>query len=226
MPDRDARSAVIEAAAEVVVGASFAHPTRVAVEGITGSGKTTFARELAEQVRTRNRPATVVTMDGYHRPASHRRRQGRLSGDGYYEDAYDLDAFRREVLEPLGPGGDRRCRPAIIDLVADEPVDPPKVEVAPDEILLVDGSFLGRPALAGQWDLRIWLEVPFEVAQARGVARDAERLGGEQAATEAFEQRYHAAFRRYLAECDPASAADIVVENTTPQSPLLVRPRR
>ncbi|OWY59661.1 hypothetical protein B7486_73375, partial [cyanobacterium TDX16] len=153
----------------------------------------------------------------------HRRRQGRLSADGYYEDAYDLDAFRDEVLVPLGEPPPHSFLPAIIDLASDRAVDPPRVEVAADEVVLVDGSFLGRAELAEHWDVRIWLDVPFEVAEARGVARDAELLGGTDAATEAFRQRYHAAFRRYLDECNPRAAADVLIDHTTPQAPTLLR---
>jgi uridine kinase len=218
------RAEVIEAVAATVQAVRLDHPTRVAVEGVTASGKTTFARELVAGLHAAGRPATHLTMDGFHHPAAHRRRQGRLSGDGYYEDAYDFGAFVEKVLDPLGPGGDRRYRTAVVDLAFDQAVDQPPVEAAPDEVVVVDGSFLGRPEVGDRWDLRIWLEVPFAVAQARGVARDKDLLGGADAAAHAFEQRYHAAFRRYLAECDPRSSADLIIDNTDPHAPTMLRP--
>jgi uridine kinase len=218
------RAEVVGAVVDVVLKADPGHPTRVAVEGITGAGKTTFARELAEAVAATGRPARALTMDGWHHPRQHRRRQGRLSADGYYEDAYDHVAFRDEVLVPLGGETPHAFRPAIIDLATDQAVHPELVAVAPDEVVLVDGSFLGKPLLHDHWDLRIWLDVPFEVAQARGVSRDAELLGGTDAAAEAFEQRYHAAFRRYLSECDPLAAADVLIEHSDPTDPRLLRP--
>jgi len=199
-------------------------PTRVAVEGITASGKTTWAADLVAALEAGGRPATHVSMDGFHHPAAHRRRQGPMSADGYYEDAYDLPALRRCLLDPLGPGGDRSMRTAVIDLASDRPVDPSQVLVAPNGVVVVDGSFLARPEVADGWDVRVWLEVSFEVALTRGVARDAELLGGEAAARSAFTQRYHAAFRRYLAEVDPAATADVVIDNTDPTTPLILRP--
>lgn len=218
------RDHVLGVVAEVATNTPRSHPTRVAVEGITASGKTTFARELAERIRASGRPARALTMDGWHHPSEHRRRQGRLSADGYYEDAYDLAAFGAEVLEPLGGSAPHTYRPAILDLASDHPVAPARESVAADEVVVVDGSFLGKPELAAQWDLRIWLQVPFDVAQRRGVARDAVLLGGAEAAAAAFQRRYHAAFRRYLAECDPVAAADVVVDHRDPRLPRLVRP--
>ncbi len=155
---------------------------RVAVDGITSSGKTTFASEIAEAVSARGRPVARVSMDGYHHRRAHRHRQGRLSADGYYEDAYDLD--RAAVSSSSArTRGDRRYRDRIIDLATDEPADS-WAEAAPEMVLVVDGSFLQRAELRDHWDEVIDLDVAFEVALARGVARDAAALGGRDAATE------------------------------------------
>lgn len=37
---------------------NLTHPTRVGVSGITASGKTTFANELAEEIKKRGLPVT------------------------------------------------------------------------------------------------------------------------------------------------------------------------
>jgi uridine kinase len=217
------RAAVIVQVAGIICARAPGHPVRVAVDGITSSGKTTFASEIAEAVSARGRPVARVSMDGYHHRRAHRHRQGRLSADGYYEDAYDLDRAARELLQPLGPGGTRRYRDRIIDLATDEPADS-WAEAAPETVLVVDGSFLQRAELRDHWDEVIYLDVAFEVALARGVARDAAAFGGRDAATEAFTRRYHAAGNRYLAEVDPRRRASIVVDNNDLARPRLVRP--
>jgi uridine kinase len=213
-PDR--RAAVVAEVARRVTAVDLEHPTRVCIDGITGSGKTTLADELGVEVGALGRPVVRLTMDGYHHPRAHRHRQGRESAAGYYEDAYDFGAFATNVLEPLGPDGDRRYRAAVIDLPTDEPVDDPSVEVAPDTVLVVDGSFLQRAELRDQWDLCVYLDVDFAVARARGAARDAELLGSRRRAEHLFDVRYHAAARRYLAEVDPRARADVVIDNDDP----------
>jgi uridine kinase len=222
-PRPDRRPAVLTVVADLIGGLDLDHPARVAVDGITAAGKTSFARRLAATLDRRGRPTAHLTMDGFHHPAATRHRQGRHSADGYYEDAYDLAGLRATVLDPLGPGGDRVYRTAILDLAADRPSDAPPVTAADDVVAIVDGSFLQRPELRGGWDLTIFLRCPFAAAEARGVARDAELLGGEDEARRLFRQRYHAAQRRYLADVDPERRADVVIDHTDPGAPTVLR---
>lgn len=203
--------------------AELGHPIRVAVDGITAAGKTTFADALAAALRSHGRTVIRVSMDGFHHPRSVRYRQGRGSADGYYEDAYDHGAVRTALLDPLGPGGDRQYRTAVIDLAADVPVDGPPELAEPDDVLVVDGSFLQKPVLRDAWDIVIYLRTSFEAAEERGARRDAELLGGIDQARSTFRTRYHAAQRRYLDECDPEAAADIVIDVEDPADPRLIR---
>jgi uridine kinase/gamma-glutamylcyclotransferase (GGCT)/AIG2-like uncharacterized protein YtfP len=199
------------------------HPLRVAVDGITASGKTTFARGLTAALVARGRPAVHLSMDGFHHPRAHRHRQGRDSAIGYYEDAYDFASFADLVLVPLGPGGDRRYRTRVIDLAADEGLDEPSVEATPDAVLVVDGSFLQRDPLAGLWDEVIFLDASFAAARERGSRRDAAAFGGVDVAERAFDNRYHAASRMYVEAVAPSARASILLDNNDPRSPVLQR---
>jgi uridine kinase len=76
------------------------------------------------------------------------------------------------------------------------------------EPLVADGVFLQRPELDDLWDVRIWVDTPFELALERALVRDAERmvhLGRR------YEERYFAGQRLYLDEIDPRARAEIVV---------------
>lgn len=215
-----ARARVLGRVADHLAARRAGHPLRVAVDGVTAAGKTTLARELAAAVGDRGRPAAHLSMDGFHHPRAYRHRQGRDSATGYYEDAYDFAAFAHTVLDPLGPGGDRRYRERIIDLAADTPVDEPLATAEEDMVLVVDGSFLQRELA---WDEVVFVDTAFDIARARGTTRDAGMFGGVEAAGRAFDARYHAASRRYLAEVDPLAGATIVVGNDDVQHPELRR---
>lgn len=209
----DSRAAAIARLAGLVCRDELGHPTRVAVDGVTASGKTTLAGELAAAVAALGRPAVHLTMDGFHHPRAHRHRLGRTSAEGYYRDAYDFAAFARSVLVPLGPGGDRRYRTAILDLASDQPVFEDQVEAPADAVVIVDGSFLQRAELADLWDHRIYVDTSLDVARTRGAHRDTALFGGRARAEELYDARYHAACRLYLAEVDPARRATVVVAN-------------
>ncbi|SNS66797.1 hypothetical protein [Rhodococcoides kyotonense] len=209
----DARAQIIGRIAQHVCALDLSHATRVAVDGITASGKSTLAQELTVAIRTRDRPAVHLTMDGFHHPRARRYRQGRQSADGYYEDAYDFQSLIDRVLVPLGPAGSSEYTSAIIDLASDVPVDNPPSSVAAGTVLVVDGTFLQRAPTNTHWDITIFVDTDFEVARARGVARDAERLGGPSKAAQAFDVRYHAACRRYVDEVSPKESATFVFDN-------------
>jgi len=218
------RGQVIAEVARLVCAAAADHPVRTAVDGVTASGKSTFAAELAAAVSGQGRTSIHLSMDGFHHPRAHRHRRGRASALGYYEDAYDFDALVEHILLPLGPGGHRRYRTRIIDLESDEAVDDEPLMAPGDAVVIVDGSFMQRPETDGLWDQRVFLDTDLNVARRRGLRRDSAALGGGTAAAELYDARYHAAARLYLAAVDPAARADIVVDNNDLVAPRIVRP--
>jgi uridine kinase len=201
------------------------HPTRVAVNGRIASGKTTFAKELANTLESMGRPVLHVGVDGFHNPRAMRYRQGRSSARGYYEDAYDLAAVRRRLLDTLGKSDAKPERwlvqTASLDLETDQPLDPEPISVTRDTVLIVDGSFLLGPTLRDSWDYSIFLDVTRDVAAKRGARRDAPRLGGIAASRELHEIRYQAACDLYIQENRPEHFAQVVIGNDDLSNPEL-----
>lgn len=216
------RARVVDQIAALVCREDSGHRVRVAIDGVTASGKSTLARELTAAVSARERSALHLSMDGFHHPRAHRHRRGRLSAKGYYLDAYDFEALARHVLTPLGPGGDGRYRPRIIDLASDESVDEPSAQAPEGCVAVIDGTFLQRPEIRDLWDVSIFVDTSLPEARRRGVLRDAEALGGREQAEELFEARYHAAARIYLAEVDPRASASLVIQNDDVAHPCLI----
>lgn len=192
---------------------------RVAIDGPDTAGKTTLANELAEQLDGR-RPVIRIGIDGFHQPRAVRQRRGSLSPEGFYHDSFDYDAVRRQVLDPLGPTGDRRYRTAVFDYRTDQPV-PAEPRVAPDRAaLLFDGVFLLRPELRDRWDLTVYVHVDEEEALRRALIRDADLMGGQDTVRERYQHRYLPGQRLYRADAEPDRFADIVIDNTDPAHPV------
>ncbi|HET9867258.1 MAG TPA: hypothetical protein VFQ06_08200 [Nitrospira sp.] len=209
----------IEHVAERILELSLSHPVRVAVDGRTASGKTTFADALAAIMQQGARRVIRASVDGFHRSRVERHRRGRLSPDGYYEDARDLQAMRHLLLDPLGPGGDRNYVTASFDLDGDRPLKRSPERAPKNAVLIVDGTFLQRPELRDAWDFVIFLDAPAKEARRRGVERDASALGGTAAASELYDRRYGPAFARYDRECRPAHHANIVMATQAATKP-------
>ncbi len=148
-----------------------------------------------------------------------RYRRGRLSAEGYLDDARDWSAMRSLLLEPLGPGGNSYYKTASFDLVRDEPIAQTAMRASRCAILIVDGTFLQRPELVDCWDLVVFVDMMEELAIQRGIMRDAAALGGEDRAAEAHRLRYQAAFALYEERVNPRGRAQLVFCNNDVLAP-------
>lgn len=123
---------------------------------------------------------------------------------------------------PLGPGGSQRYALRVHDIATDRVVR--EWGSAPQNaVVLFDATFIQRDDLRDQWDEVIYLDASMARAQARGVSRDADALGGVDEATLAYESRYMAACRIYVAEQHPRERATIVIDHEDTASPKLSR---
>jgi len=159
-------------------------------------------------------PVGRVRAEDWLRARSLRLEHGPADPDAYYEGWLDVWALRREVLDPLGPGGSGRWTTRLRDPATDRPYREPAAAAVPGLVAVVDGPFLARWELADAFDLVVHLEVT-SAAQER-------RLPEEDRA------RVPAAWRRYVEETDPAprvlAAGGLVVRFDHPDRPALVLP--
>ena len=191
---------------------------RVAIDGPDGAGKTVFADALADALRAQRRTVVRVSVDGFHHKRSVRYRRGRDSPEGFWLDSYDYPRFRADVLDPFGPGGSRRYRPAAHDVGTDAALRPKAQLAEPGSVLVVDGIFLNREELAGAWDLSVYLDVPFEVTAPRMAQRD----GIDPDVDDPRTRRYVEGQRLYFAAADPRNRADVVVDNVDFLGPRII----
>ncbi|AZM50519.1 uridylate kinase [Streptomyces sp. WAC 06738] len=211
---------------EAVGAVASAHPVRVAVDGPPAAGKTTLADELAVALRGQGREVIRATVDDFLVPRAQRYRRGRYSAEGCYFDAHDRAALCRVLLDPLGPGGDRRFQPSVYDSDTDTALSPPAMTAPADAVLVFDGVFLLRPELLDRWDLRIFVSVPFEETVVRARVRRTASAGSAADVERSWRDRYIPAQQLYFAAARPAEHADVIVYNEELQRPSWeVRPQ-
>ena len=218
------REGVLDRLAELIAAVRRPHVVRVAADGVDAAGKTRLGDELRPLIEARGRAVLRATIDGFHRPRAERYRLGPTSPEGYYRDSFDYEALRRELLGPLGSGGDRVHRTRVFDLHADEPVLDPPVRAPEEAVLLLDGVFLLRPELNDLWDVRVYVEIEPEEALRRALVRDEDLFGSPDEALRRYRNRYVPGQRLYLDEVDPRALADVVFENTDLAAPALHAP--
>ncbi|MEU7004875.1 cytidylate kinase family protein, partial [Nonomuraea sp. NPDC046570] len=206
---------------EEIESATTPHPLRVAIDGSPGAGKTMLADELAIVLRAQGRDVIRATVDDFLFPRAQRYRRGQFSAEGCYFDAHDHNALRQVLLDPLGPGGDRRFQHTVYDRDTDIPLSPPTTTATEHAVLLFDGVFLMRPELIDWWDLRIFMSVDFEQTIDRALTRGMALAGSADAAEieRSWRDRYIPSQQLYFATARPTDHADIIVYNDQLQRP-------
>ena len=225
-----ARTRVLELVTSKVVAIEAGRPVLVGIDGASGSGKSTFADELAGTIAAATaRIAVRASIDSFHQPRARRYRRGAESAEGYYRDSHDLPALEEHLLDSFrtGAGTFRRG-------IFDEPADQARYEsaepVRADSILVFDGLFLHRDELVEYWDLTVFL-----IAEARRemawqsylttdlphdpAARDAEIA---RRVTRARRERYVEGQALYEREAAPQLRADVVIDNDDLAHPRVI----
>jgi cytidylate kinase len=156
----------------------------VCVDGPAGSGKTTLAARLVEQVAD----ARVVHMDDLFE-----------GWDGLPR----VDAQLRGLLEPLGRGGPGRYRRW--DWHADGWAEEVVVEPAP--LLVLEGVGAGSLVTVPWVGVLVWVEAPRDLRRRRGIERDGETFAP-------YWERWAAAEVDHFARHRTRERADLVLDGT------------
>ncbi|SCB68829.1 uridine kinase [Bacillus mycoides] len=208
--------------ADHILTLNLTHPIRVGVSGITASGKTTFANELAEELKQCGVPVTRASIDDFHNPRVIRYTQGKESARGYYEDAHDYTAFKERLLKPLGPSGNLQYETISHNLITDVSVHNGPLVALSNMVLIVDGTFLLKKDIEHLFDYKIFVDTDFEIARNRGAKRETEVFGSYEEAEKMFLNRYHAACKMYIEEHNPKECANVVFQNNNFDEPVVV----
>lgn len=196
--------AVPEVVAELIGRRVPGHPLRVAMDGADAWEVELLTRLTGRWIAAAGRPAIRVPSRYFLRPRSLRYEHGRTDPDSYF-DWLDAGGLRREVLDPLGPGGAGRFLPSLRDPVTDRATRAQYADAPPDAVVLVDGPLLLGRSLP--FDLTVHVSI--------GPAALARRTPGDEAWT-------LPALARYAAEADPAGTADVVIRTDDQQHPALL----
>lgn len=197
----------------VVTTAVVAPPgrtTRVLVDGAPATDPHALADALVDPLRTLGRAPLRIRAESFWRDASLRLEYGRHDELSYYDGWLDTGALEREVLTPLGPGGDATWLPSLRDPVTNRSTRAVREPAPPGAVLLLSGSLLLVPDELGN----LPLEADVVVHLTASGAALARRTPDDDAWTLPV-------FARYDREARPATRADVVVRVEDPRHPAL-----
>ncbi|MEN2737922.1 hypothetical protein ABCS02_09035 [Microbacterium sp. X-17] len=143
------------------------YPRGRIVIGVDGTRAAAFADGLAETFAEDGGVAVRASLAAFLRPRAHRT-----------DDApYDTATFRRVLIDPfrdLGQtGGTAGFQLAAFDAERDTPVVAQWTTAPRDAILIVDGTGLQQPGLAGLWNWTAWLDAGEPHRQGEATRADA-----------------------------------------------------
>jgi uridine kinase len=143
----------------------------IAIAGGTGSGKTTFAKKIVDQLPNH---VSLLTHDAYYRDNRHLSYESRCQLNYDHPDAFDTDLFIEHV-RGLKEGNSVE-RP--VYNFSTHLRESYTVRVDPLEIVLVEGILvLENPVLRELFDLKIFVDTDADVRILRRITRDINERG-------------------------------------------------
>jgi hypothetical protein len=176
--------------------------TRLAIDGAPGSGTADLAAAVDALLVAQGRPTLRISAGDFLRPRSLRLEHGREDPDVFYAEWLDVKGLRREVFDPLGPGGSGRVLPTLWDVERDRASRAAYVELPPGGVLIVEGTFLMGIGFPFDVEVHLWLSA--------GALR--------RRTPEALAWTLPA-YARYNAEADPSRAASLTARMDDPRHP-------
>ena len=189
----------------------------VAVDGIDGSGKSTFAGRLFTTLAAAGHHPVLLRVDDFRRIIDWSSAE---EATLYYESYFDLEAlgavvqaFAAQAMTLELPG---------FDGISGQPLPLRQLPLQPAAILVIEGVFIRRIPFGSTPVSHIYLSAPGPVARQQLTARDVARGRRRDDIERRLDRRYLPGQARYHQECDPRGRADLVVDNSDYAAPLLL----
>ncbi|MEI9907818.1 MAG: uridine kinase [Actinomycetota bacterium] len=148
----------------------------IGIDGVDGSGKTTFAKKLVEVLclDIDAKYIEIVSIDNFHNIQKIRYRQGKDSPIGFFEDSFNYESLKECVLIPVqnAKGKAVSISTKSHDLKTDRLVTLDPINLEPSSIVIVEGIFVQRIEIRNYFDYTIFLDVPFAESVKRMSVRD------------------------------------------------------
>jgi len=192
----------------------------IGIDGLDGSGKSSFARRLLAAL---DLPAVIISVDDFRQPVRWSAHADRSEAEVYYEDYYDFGALEVQ-LAAFVAGARALCVP-VYDSVQERRTGERALPTPDAVVAILEGVFVRRAPTARAASL-IYLETSAEEARRRIAARDVKKNRSPAEIQRRIDQRYFPAQQRYHRQYRPRHLAALVIENNDFARPRVLRDAR
>lgn len=169
----------------------------VGLDGMSGTGKTSIAREVSARL-----DAVNVLCDNFF-TGGHNSAWAKRSTQDMIDSVIDWRRIRREVIEPLRAGKIASWHP--FNWKKFEGLDTKTLTAHPKRVVILDGAFSARQELNDVVDYTILLTMPEEERVKRVIEREGE------AYSEDWHNTWQESMNHYFLTLSPPESFDLVV---------------
>lgn len=168
------------------------NPYLIGIVGGSGSGKTSFLRDLAARLQ----PCAIVSQDNYYRPFEEQQRDAAGYANFDLPDAVRLDQLADDLRQLLGG------ETVLATEYGFKHPEPPRraLRIEPAPFILVEGLFLFHcEEIRSLIDLRVFVDAEVETCKQRRILRDEGERGSPPAHVEyVWENHVVPAYRQFV----------------------------
>jgi phosphoglycolate phosphatase-like HAD superfamily hydrolase/uridine kinase len=190
----------------------------VGINGIDLSGKTEFTNALADYLTVNKFKVMVIHLDDFHHPRAYRN-SGPDPVENYWTRNFNYELLIRDLFIPIREKQEYSIKMTLLDLQSDKYEVQQQFSFDRDTIVLFEGVFLFREELADYLDYKLFIDIPFAESRRRADIRDVPIYGTGM--LKRYEEKYWPAQRKYLDQYPPAQIADLVIDNTNWEYPVM-----
>ena len=184
---------------------SISNARIIGIDGLGGSGKTTFAEKLQRQLGN----AMFFHIDDFIHPINIRYDDKVPEWEAYYYKQWRYDYVIKTILEPISKGLSVDDILEFYNKDSDQYIRK-QITIPVGTKVIIEGVFLQREELRKYFDFVVYIDTDKNTRLARVLQRDS-YIGTAEEIIAKYEQRYFPAEEMYVQEYDPVRLADQVI---------------
>ncbi|AWE07296.1 uridine kinase [Lysinibacillus sp. 2017] len=177
-----------------------ARPYIVAIDGLSGAGKTTLVNHLKEMLDN----LVIIHIDDHIVEQSKRYNTGHDEWFEYYQLQWDSNYLKEELFDKLYTN--EKCLHLPFYNKINDTFTQQEIKIAPNNIIVIEGIFLLRDEWKNFYDYIVFLDCPKEIRYERVLHRDT-YIGNLEERLNKYKRRYWPAEEYYLKNQKPLDLA-------------------